>query len=67
MSSSLNGMQVRSQIVKEVEALGRKALFISVDVANSKTGSGMVEQVLKAWKRIDILVNNAGFDRPGIS
>ena len=25
----------------------------------------MVEQVLKAWKRIDILVNNAGFDRPG--
>ncbi len=51
--------------VKEVEALGRNALSISVDVANQKQVQGMVDQVLKVWKRIDILVNNAGFDRPG--
>ena len=54
-----------AQTAKEVEALGRKALFISVDVANQKQVQAMVEQVLKAWKGIDILVNNAGFDRPG--
>jgi NAD(P)-dependent dehydrogenase (short-subunit alcohol dehydrogenase family) len=54
-----------TQTTKEVEALGRKALFISVDVANQKQVQDMVDQVLKAWKRIDILVNNAGFDRPG--
>jgi 3-oxoacyl-[acyl-carrier protein] reductase len=54
-----------AQTAKEVEALGRKALFFSVDVANKKQVQGMVDQVLKAWKRIDILVNNAGFDRPG--
>jgi 3-oxoacyl-[acyl-carrier protein] reductase len=36
-----------------------------VDVANREQVQGMVDQVLKAWKRIDILVNNAGFDRPG--
>jgi len=54
-----------AQTAKEVEALGRRALFISVDVANQKQVQGMVDQVLKAWKRIDILVNNAGFDRPG--
>ena len=54
-----------NQTVKEIEALGRKALFISVDVANQKEVRAMVEQVLRAWKRIDILVNNAGFDRPG--
>ena len=54
-----------TQTAKEVEALGRKALFISVDVANQKQVQAMVDQVLKAWKRIDILVNNAGFDRPG--
>lgn len=54
-----------AQTAKEVEALGRKSLFIPVDVANPKQVQGMVEQVLKAWKRIDILVNNAGFDRPG--
>ena len=53
-----------AQTAKEVEALGRRALFISVDVANQKQVQGMVDQVLKAWKRIDILVNNAGFDRP---
>ena len=50
---------------KEVEALGRRAFFISVDVASREQVQGMVGQVLKAWKRIDILVNNAGFDRPG--
>jgi NAD(P)-dependent dehydrogenase (short-subunit alcohol dehydrogenase family) len=53
-----------TRTAKEVEVLGRKALFISVDVANQKQVQGMVDQVLKAWKRIDILVNNAGFDRP---
>src|SRR3989304_5625366 len=54
-----------AQTAKEVEALGGRALFISVDVANQKQVQGMVDQVLRAWKRIDILVNNAGFDRPG--
>lgn len=52
-----------AQTAKEVEALGRRALFISVDVANQKQVQAMVDQVLKAWKGIDILVNNAGFDR----
>lgn len=54
-----------AQTAKDVEALGRKALFISIDVANRKQVQKMVSEVLSAWKRIDILVNNAGFDRPG--
>jgi 3-oxoacyl-[acyl-carrier protein] reductase len=54
-----------AQTAKEVEALGRRVHFISVDVANQKQVQGMADQVLKDWKRIDILVNNAGFDRPG--
>jgi 3-oxoacyl-[acyl-carrier protein] reductase len=54
-----------AQTAKEVEALGKESLFISVDVANQKQVQNMVNQVLRAWKRIDILVNNAGFDRPG--
>jgi NAD(P)-dependent dehydrogenase (short-subunit alcohol dehydrogenase family) len=53
-----------TRTAKEVEALGRRALFISVDVANQKQVQGMVDLVLKTWKKIDILVNNAGFDRP---
>lgn len=53
------------QTAKEVERIGRQALFFSVDVANLKQVQEMVHQVLTTWKRIDILVNNAGFDRPG--
>lgn len=54
-----------NQTAKEVQALGRKALSVSVDVADQKQVQTMMNQLLKAWKRIDILVNNAGFDRPG--
>ena len=53
-----------TQTAKEIEVLGRNVLSISVDVANRKQVEAMVDQVLKAWKRIDILINNAGFDRP---
>ncbi len=52
-----------TQTKKEVEALGRKALFIKVDVANQNQVRSMVAEVLEAWGRVDILVNNAGFDR----
>jgi len=54
-----------AQTAKEVEALGREALFIPIDVANQKQVHKVVSDVLGAWKRIDILINNAGFDRPG--
>jgi len=53
-----------AQTAKEIETLGRKALSISVDVANQKQVQAMVNQVFRAWERIDILINNAGFDRP---
>ncbi|MEW6377537.1 MAG: 3-oxoacyl-ACP reductase FabG [Thermodesulfobacteriota bacterium] len=52
-----------AQTAREVESLGRKALFVAVDVADQKQVQTMVNQVLNTWKRIDILVNNAGFDR----
>jgi len=51
------------QVAREVQELGRKALFIKVDVADRKQVQDMVGQVLSVWGKIDILVNNAGFDR----
>ena len=51
------------QIQREIEESGRKALHVTVDVANPNQVQGMVKQVLGAWGKIDILVNNAGFDR----
>jgi 3-oxoacyl-[acyl-carrier protein] reductase len=56
-------LETGNQTKKDVEALGRKGLFMAVDVANQKQVQNMVAEVLKAWGRIDILVNNAGFDR----
>ncbi len=54
-----------NQTKKEVETLGRRALFFSVDVADRRQIQGMADEVLKTWGKIDILVNNAGFDRGG--
>ena len=53
-----------TQTTREIADLGRKTLFINVDVANRQHVQGMVEQVLNTWGRVDVLVNNAGFDRP---
>jgi 3-oxoacyl-[acyl-carrier protein] reductase len=52
-----------SRAAREVENLGRKAFFITVDVADQGQVQSMVAEVLRAWEKIDILVNNAGFDR----
>jgi 3-oxoacyl-[acyl-carrier protein] reductase len=52
--------------VAAVEQIGRKALNIKVNVADTGETKSMVEQVLKAWGKVDILVNNAGITRDGL-
>src|SRR5579871_5749660 len=44
---------------REIEALGRRALPVQVDVRDDAAVSGMVEQTLARFGRIDFLVNNA--------
>ncbi len=57
----------RSQeTVAAVEKLGRQALTVKVNVADSNETKLLVEQVMKAWGKIDILVNNAGITRDGL-
>ena len=46
----------------EVIALGRKAIAIKVDVANSSEVDKMTDTALKAFGKIDILVNVAGLN-----
>ncbi len=55
-----------SETVAAVENIGRKALNIKVNVADTGETKSMVEQVLKAWGKVDILVNNAGITRDGL-
>ena len=52
--------------VASVEQLGRKALNVKVNVAETADSKAMVDQVLKEWGKIDILVNNAGITRDGL-
>ena len=55
-----------AETVAAVEHIGRKALNIKVNVADTGETKSMVEQVLKAWGKVDILVNNAGITRDGL-
>jgi meso-butanediol dehydrogenase/(S,S)-butanediol dehydrogenase/diacetyl reductase len=48
------------QVVREIEALGRRALGILADVSDAAEVNRMVRQGLEHFGHIDILVNNAG-------
>ncbi len=54
------------ETVAAVERLGRKALNLKVNVADTGDTKAMVEHVIKAWGKVDILVNNAGITRDGL-
>jgi NAD(P)-dependent dehydrogenase (short-subunit alcohol dehydrogenase family) len=53
----LNGAK---QTASQVEALGRKALAVKVNVTKPAEVNDMVARALKQFGQIDILVNNAG-------
>ena len=49
----------------EIEAKGRKALALQVDVTSEPDVQRMVDETLKKFGRLDILVNNAGIRPEG--
>lgn len=55
------------KVVQEIESeSGNKALFISVDVSNTKSVQEAVDKVISEFGSIDVLVNNAGIVRDGL-
>jgi citronellol/citronellal dehydrogenase len=50
---------------RQVQALGRRALAISVDVSKEDEVEAMARRVLAEFGRLDILVNNAAVAAPG--
>ena len=53
-------------VVKEIEALGRKTSVVKVDVGNKESVLAMVKQINEELGKIDILVNNAGLSKPAM-
>lgn len=47
-------------VAREIEALGRRALPVQLDVRDADAIEAMVAQVAARFGRIDVLVNNAG-------
>ncbi|MEM4729016.1 MAG: 3-oxoacyl-ACP reductase family protein [Thermoplasmata archaeon] len=54
------------EVVRELEAMGRKGLAIKADVTSFKEAENMVQTVLKEWGSIHILVCNAGINWDGV-
>ena len=52
--------QTGAETVKEIEALGRKALLVQTDVSNYESCQNMAKTVHEAFGRIDFIMNNAG-------
>ncbi|HWP84958.1 MAG TPA: SDR family NAD(P)-dependent oxidoreductase [Terriglobia bacterium] len=50
-------------VQKEVEALGRRALALRVDLTQCNQVQSAIDRVLQEFGQIDILVNNAGWDK----
>jgi len=55
-----------AETVQKVQALGRKAWALGVNVAEAASADAAVEQILKDPGRVNILVNNAGITRDGL-
>lgn len=59
-SASGEGWGGMAQVVREIEALGRRSLGVVADVGDAAQVQAMVDQALDYFGQIDILVNNAG-------
>jgi 3-oxoacyl-[acyl-carrier protein] reductase len=55
-----------SEVVRSIEAMGRKAFKLQANVGMANEAEELVRQTLEAFGKIDILVNNAGITRDNL-
>lgn len=53
-------------ICDEIKSLGRRAIAVSANVANTLDVQNAVDSIVREFGRIDILVNNAGVNRDAV-
>jgi 3-oxoacyl-[acyl-carrier protein] reductase len=49
--------------VQEIEALGRRAIFVKADISDAAQAQAIGEKAIGEFGKVDILVNNAGITR----
>jgi 3-oxoacyl-[acyl-carrier protein] reductase len=54
------GEEVAGRVVEQIEAAGRKAVFVPTDVADEEQVREMVDRAYAELGEVDVLVNNAG-------
>lgn len=64
---NFSGSEAKAEeVVKEIEALGPKAIAVQANVADSPSVDSLMKQALETFASIDILVNNAGITRDNL-
>ena len=53
-------LEAAEQTVKQIEAIGGKAIAYAADVTDEAAVNAMVDACIEAWGRVDILHNNVG-------
>ena len=61
-----NSVEAVQEVVKEIEALGVKALAVQCYISNFNDVENMIKQSMAEFGSIDILVNNAGITKDGL-
>lgn len=56
----VNGKEAAEEVVRAVEALGRRAVAVRADAADAAEAAGAVSAAAEALGGLDVLVNNAG-------
>ncbi|CAM5552213.1 SDR family oxidoreductase [Streptomyces hirsutus] len=56
----VNGREAAEDVVRAVEALGRRAVALRADAADAEEAAGAVTAAVRSLGRLDVLVNNAG-------
>ncbi len=59
-------LQKATQTQTEIEALGRQALALELDVTNYEKVNEALNKILDKFKKVDILVNNAGITKDNL-
>jgi 3-oxoacyl-[acyl-carrier protein] reductase len=54
------------KVAREIEAMGKKALALPLDVSSRESVAEAIGKTQEAWGRIEILVNNAGITRDNL-